>query len=146
MKVILLRDIAKIGKKYDVKDMPNGYAAHLLRTGTVEMATPGKLAQLESKKSADKDKELKAGDELDKAINKIDKEGVRVEVKANDKGHLFEGITAVKIQEVIAESIVELPISSIVLPEPIKEVGEYELELINGDKTTKVKLTIAPQE
>jgi len=146
MKVILLQDIAKMGRKFDVKEMPNGHAAHLIRTGTVEMATPSKLANLKNKQAANKVMQERAGDELDQAIAKIEQEGVSILAKANDKGHLFEGITAVKLQEAIADSIVELPISAIVLSEPIKEVGEHEVELVNGDKSTKVKLVISAQE
>ncbi len=146
MKVILLKDIAKMGKKFDVKELPNGHATHLIRSGAAELATPGKLAQLESKKAGDKAKQEKVGKELSEAIDKIAKTGVEIVAKANDKGHLFEGLNAVKIQEVIAESIVELPINAIVLDEPIKELGEHELELINDGQVTKVKLTVTAQE
>ena len=146
MKVILLQDIAKLGKKFTVREMPNGHATHLIRLGKVEMATPSKLAKLENRQEANKIMQEKAGDELSQAIAKIEQEGVSILAKANDKGHLFEGVTAVKLQEAIADSIVELPINAIVLAEPIKEVGEHEVELVNGDEVTKVKLVISAQE
>ncbi|MCD5384584.1 MAG: 50S ribosomal protein L9 [Candidatus Pacebacteria bacterium] len=146
MKVILLQDIAKIGKKFDIKEMPNGYAAHLIRTSKVEMATASKLMQIESKKAVSKAYKEKVVDDLADAIAKIKKTGVNIVVKANDDGGMFEGITAVKLQEVIADSIVELPITAIILPEPIKEVGEYEVELVNKDKSTKIKLVISAEE
>ncbi len=145
MKVILLQDVAKMGKKFDVKEVPNGHAAHLIRKGVMEMATPGKLANLENKQSANKAILEQEGDDLTKAIAKIKKEGISILAKANEDGGLFEGITAVKLQEAIADSIVELPITAIVLQEPIKETGEHEVQLINGDKTTKVKLVISAE-
>ncbi len=146
MKIILLQDIAKIGKKHDVKELPNGYATHLARLGKVELATPGKLAQLESKKKSEKTKMQQQGKELAQAIDKIKESGVTITTKANEKGHLFEGITAVKLQEVIAENIVELPITSINLTDPIKEIGEHEIELVNEDVITKIKLTISASD
>ncbi len=145
MKVILLQDIAKMGKKFDVKEMPNGYAAHMIRTGKVEMATAKKLAKIDGMKKANTAARAGEQSELEAAIAKIKDEGISIVAKANDEGTLFEGITAVKLQEAIADSIVELPIANIVLPEPIKEVGEHMIELANGDKVTKVALVIVAE-
>lgn len=146
MKVILLQDIRGVGQKFDVKTMANGHAAHLLRTGALEMATKAKLAKLENKQKAHKIILDQKGDDLDGAIAKIKKEGISIMAKANDDGGLFEGVTVLKLQEAIADSIVELPINAIVLDEPIKEVGEYEVELKSGKSITKVALVIAAQE
>jgi len=146
MKVILLQDIAKMGKKFDVKELANGYAAHLVRTGAVELCTDKKLAKLDGMKKANKVARKGEQDELTEAIAKIKKEGISIIVKANEDGGLFEGVTAVKLQEAIADSIVELPISAIVLSNPIKELGEHSVELANGDKVTKIKLVISAQE
>jgi len=146
MKVILLQDIAKMGKKFDVKEMPNGHAAHLIRTGAVEMATAKKLAKIDGMKKANKVARAGEQSELEDAIAKIKDEGISIVAKANDEGTLFEGITAVKLQEAIADAIVELPIANIVLPEPIKEVGEHMIELANGDKVTKVALMIVAEK
>ena len=143
MKVILLQDIAKIGKKFDVREIPNGHATHLIKTGKVEMATAKKLAKIDCMKKAHKIANEEAQSAIDMAIAKIKDEGISIIAKANAEGGLFEGITSVKLQEVIADSIVELPIANIVLPEPIKEVGEYMIELANGDKVTKVALVIS---
>ncbi len=146
MKVILLKDIAKMGKKFDVKELPNGHAAHLIRTGAVELATPKKLSNLDCMQKANKIARESEQKGLSAAIAKIKSEGISIIAKANEDGGLFEGITAVKLQEAIADSIVELPISNIVLTEPIKELGEHEIELVDGDKVTKVKLVISAQE
>lgn len=146
MKVILLKDIAKIGKRFDIKDLPNGYATHLMRTGVVEMATDKKVSNLNSMKKANKIAKEDKQEGLVGAIAKIKSEGISIIAKANEDGGLFEGITAVKLQEVIADSIVELPISNIDLTNPIKEVGEHTIDLVDGDNVTKVKLVISPQD
>ncbi len=144
MKVILLKDIAKIGKKFDIKEFPNGYASHLIRSGVAELATDKKVENIKKRREAGDAMQANQKSELESAISKVANEGINITAKANNKGSLFEGITTVKLQEAIADSIVELPISAIVLPEPIKEVGEHEIELRNGDKVTNVKLTISP--
>ncbi len=146
MKVILLQDIAKIGKKFDVKELPNGHATYLMRAGKVELATAKKLAKLAEMKKKHKRTEDEKQNEIDQAIAKIKDSGIRMVAKANSEGGLFEGITAVKLQEAIADSIVELPLANIILPEPIKEVGEYVVELTNGDKITKVTLVISAEK
>ncbi len=142
MKVILLQDISKVGKRFEVKELPNGYASHLIRLKKAELATDKKMKNIKQvlrrKELVDKQK----ADALNAAIEKVKASGIKVIAKANDEGTLFEGITAVKLQEVVSDTIAELPITSIKLDDPIKEVGEYEIVLTDGNSDTKVKLSV----
>ena len=51
MKVIFLQDVPRVGKKYDVKEVNDGYAMNfLLPRKLVELATPKSIAELEIRK------------------------------------------------------------------------------------------------
>ena len=53
MKIILLKDIPKIGKKYDIKDVADGYARNFLFINKLaEEATPNKISQIHGLKAS----------------------------------------------------------------------------------------------
>ncbi len=147
MKVILLKDVRKIGKKFEVKDVSDGYALNFL--------IPNKLAEISTAKSLKKLESLKSLAEADRKIqedllmkNLKSLEGVTLTLteSANDKGHLFKGVHK---EEIIAElkkqaSIDMIP-EYIVLDKPIKEVGEHTIEVKVQDKTASFKLNITAQ-
>jgi large subunit ribosomal protein L9 len=146
MKVILKKDIAKIGKRFDVKEIANGYAAHLLRTGAVETCTPKKLANLEQMKMENKNAHAGEQASIAEAIAVVKERGIAMAAKSNDDGGLFEGITAEKITQVINDTITEIPARVVVLEEPIKEIGEYDITLTSGDVSATAQLTITVQK
>jgi large subunit ribosomal protein L9 len=61
MKVILLKDVAKMGKKNDIKNVSDGHALNfLIPQGLVEVATPKSLKKVEVIKSReDAEKKIK---------------------------------------------------------------------------------------
>ena len=100
MKVILLQDISDLGKKYDLKDVPDGYGRNfLIPQKLAKQADKESLAWLEKQKL---DREYKAEEDL-KKIQKIASEldGREIEflIKVGDEGQLFESINQVKISK-----------------------------------------------
>ncbi len=131
MKVILLKDVQKIGKKFEVKNVSDGYALnYLIPRGLVEQATDRKIADLELKKKQS-DEEVKVqGDLLQKEAEALNGMMIEVKVKANEKGHLFEGIH----KDVIVTALGgKLTADQFILKNPIKEVGEHTIPLTLGD-------------
>ena len=146
MKIILRQDIAKIGKKFDIKEVPNGYATHLIKIGKAELATPKKIAHIAKIKQAQQSTQAQKHDEMARIIAKIKDEGLTITAKANDEGTLFESVTVAKIQEAIAHSAGELPVENIILKSPIKEVGEHTVELSDGETTTNITLVVSAED
>src|SRR5579863_10122373 len=93
MKVILLKDIAKVGRRYDVKDVSSGHAQNLLiPRGDAVAATPEALRRYETMRTKAEGERKIHQDLLLKNLKDLEGAGLKVSGKANDKGHLFAGL------------------------------------------------------
>ncbi|MBI2450641.1 MAG: 50S ribosomal protein L9 [Candidatus Nealsonbacteria bacterium] len=130
MKVILLKDVDKIGKKYEVKNVSDGHARNLLiPKGLVKPATDEALEWLEIQKEILR---KKAEDDLKKTegdVSAIDGMEVVILVKVGDEGQLFESINSQKISERLKELGFDIKKTQITLENPIKEIGEFPVKL-----------------
>jgi len=130
MKIILLKDVDKVGKQFEVKEVKEGYARNfLIAKGLAKPATEEALKWLEVQKEI---KEKKAEDELKKAqdiASKIDDMELNIAVKVGEEGQLFESINSQKIAEKLKEMGLEIKKTQIELKEPIKEIGEFPIKI-----------------
>jgi len=147
MKIILLKDTKKLGQKYAVVDVAPGYGTFLINSGAAEMATPAKIKALEKKAAASQaEKEAKNAD-IEAAVEKLASEPLRITAKANEKGHLFEGITAQKLIETFqAKTGIELPETVLELEAPIKEVGEHKVGVNTDTWEGTLHIKVEPEE
>lgn len=131
MKVILLKDIKGTGKAGDVINVSDGHGKnYLIPRGLAKEATEGNLKGLaQQRKSVEKKKqeELDAAKEMAK---KIEDMKVVIQSKAGESGKLFGAITTSEIAEKMKqENGVELDRKKMVLKNPIKSTGEYDVEV-----------------
>ncbi|MDI6602867.1 MAG: 50S ribosomal protein L9, partial [Patescibacteria group bacterium] len=130
MRVILLQDIEKLGKKYEIKEVKAGYARNfLIPKGLAKPATKEALKWLESQKEIE---EKKAEEELKKIqeiATIVDGQEITIPVKVGEEGQLFESITAQKISERLKEMGFEIKKSQVDLAKPIKELGEFPVKI-----------------
>lgn len=148
MKIILLKDVAKVGRRFEIKEVSDGYALNfLLPQGAAETATPKALKRVETAK-AQMATELKIKEDL-LLKNVEDLENVSIEIfgKASDRGHLFAGIHKNEIaDEIKKQTRLDVMPDFVNLPHPIKELGEHEVEITAGGKSVKIKVNIKDQE
>jgi len=145
MRVILLEDIKKLGRKHEVKEVPSGYARNLLiPSGKARFASPQAIKQVEREKEAYEQKKKEDKALFKKALTDIKGKKVSLIAKANEKGHLFAGIGKEEIVVLLEkEGYLEIPLNRIMLETPIKEIGEYEIEIDAGDNKKAIfKLSI----
>lgn len=130
MRVILLKDIEKLGKKYEVKQVKPGFARNfLIPKGLAKLATKKNLEWLKKRKEIE---EKKAEEELKKVqdlASSIDGLEVVIPVKIGEKEQLFESITSQKILEKLKNQGFNIKKSQIDLKEPIKELGEFPVKV-----------------
>ncbi len=144
MKIILLHDVAKVGKKYDVKTVSDGYALNLLiPKGLAEVATPSVLKKVEQLKKEDTAHKKVQEDLLLMNLKAISGVTLEMAEKANEKGHLFAGVHKTEIiAKMKSEKHIDLLPDFIMLDKPIKEVGEHRVEIKVKDTSVKLKLVI----
>lgn len=145
MKVILLKDIKGLGRKFDEKEVSNGHALNFL--------IPNKLATPATGSNAGQIKSMKESAEAHKeAINKKQEENLSklngleiiMKVEASEKNHLFASISKDKISEILKkEKDIDVDSNLLILSEPIKELGTFEIPLkSNSDKKFSFTLII----
>lgn len=144
MKIILLKDVKKLGKKYDTKEVADGHALNMLiPNGLAIPATASNVNMIEVKKKGDMLEIAKNEAELQKALNEI--KGINIEMtgKVNDKGHLFAGIHKEAITEAVKKQKgVTISTEHLLLEKPIKEIGDHAITVKVGDREVTFKLTV----
>jgi large subunit ribosomal protein L9 len=144
MKIILIKDIKKVGRKFEVKDVADGYAINsLIPSGAALPATPGNIKSVEVRKAKDTLLKKEFATALEYAVSKLKDGKLQISGKVNEKGHLFAGIHKEQIiQDFKNETSVELPAEAFELDKPLKEVGEHEVSLKVDGKIYKIKVLV----
>jgi len=148
MKVILLQNVEDLGKKYEIKDVKDGYAQNfLLPEKLAKPATKEALAWLEGQKEViakEVEEDLKKAQDL---ASKIDGLEVSIAVKVGEEGQMFESVNTQKIVESLKELGFEVKKSQILLENPIKELGEFPVKLnLDHNLEVEIKVIINKQE
>ena len=145
MKVILLQDEKKLGKKGDIIEVSEGYARNFVLPKKIGVeATPKNLNDLKLQKS----NEVKvAQEQLDNAkelAQKLTEKEVLVSIKAGTNGRTFGSVSTKEIAQALKEQTgIEVDKKKLVLPEAIKCFGVYEVPIKLHPKVTgtiKVKV------
>ncbi len=130
MKVILIKDVQSLGRTGDVKEVSGGYANNfLIPGGYAKIATEGLIRKAEEAKA---ERVLAAEAELEKAketVAKINGQSVAIKAKADASKKLYAAVKAEEIAEALKAKGFEVDKDDIVIDEPIKEVGEFEVTL-----------------
>ena len=146
MKVILLQDIEKLGKKYEVKEVKNGYARNfLIPQGLAKIATDKALEWLKIQKEAGEKKAEQALKTIQEIASTLDGQEVIISVKVGEDGQLFESISVQKIFDKLKKMGFNVKKKQIDLAEPIKELGEFPVK-IKFDHNLEPEITIVVSE
>jgi len=148
MKIILIKDIEKLGKKYEVKEISSGYARNYLIPKKLAIQATDKLLKWADIKA--KEQEKKADEKLEKisnSVSNIDGLEVEISVKTGDEEQLFEKINQQKISEALKELGYDIKKTQIELEEPLQEIGEFPVKLKFQDGLeAEIKIIITPKK
>ncbi|KQC06473.1 MAG: hypothetical protein APR54_07170 [Candidatus Cloacimonas sp. SDB] len=144
MKVILTKDIKKIGSAGEVLNVANGFARnYLLPHKFAIIATKNNLNRIETIK---KDAEI-ARLEVENKYKAIALKLADVELnfirKADENGHLFGSVSENDIVKALEDKEFEIHRSHVNLEKHLKELGAFDVEIMfTSDIIAKVKVNI----
>ncbi|MCK9578160.1 50S ribosomal protein L9 [bacterium] len=147
MKVILLKNVDKIGKANEIKEVPSGYARNfLLPKKLAVLATKDSISSLEQKIKTDKVKIEKNIADNKTMAEKMKGMEVRIAVKIGDEGQLFESITRQKIAEKLNEMGFGVDKNHIEMDDHIKQKGDYNIKIkLDHGFETEVKVVVCEE-
>ena len=144
MKIILRQDHEKLGKIGDVVDVKDGFARNYLIPRNIGYAaTPGNIQALEEEKkqvSRRQDKELHHAQKMSTELEKL---SITLKVKVGEDEKLFGSVTSQMIADALEEKGMKLDKRLIDLPEPIKALGIYTVDVkLHANVAGKVKVWV----
>ncbi|MDY4079661.1 MAG: 50S ribosomal protein L9 [Clostridium sp.] len=148
MKVILLQDVKKIGKKGDVINTSDGYARnYLFPRKLAEEATDANLHILNNKKENERKQKLAELETAQKLAKELKGKELKLTVKTGENNKLFGAITSKDVAELIKSQYkVEVEKKKIVM-DTIKLAGTYDIEVkLYPEVSTKMTLMIIPEK
>lgn len=146
MKVILLKDVKKLGKKGDVVSTSDGYARNFLfPRNLAQEATDSNLHVLNAKKDVERRKKTAEIEAAQKLADDLRDKVVKIDAKAGDSGKLFGAITSKDIADKINDQFnVKVDKKKIVM-DTIKIAGTYNIEVkLYPEVSTKMKVMVSP--
>ncbi len=144
MEVILTKDVEGIGKAGKIVKLADGYARNFILARNLGLlATPDNMKKLEQQNLKRKQEQDKLKQEFLDLKKKIEKVSITIAVLAQDNEKIYGSITAHEIVEALKVEEIEIPKNSIVLEEPIKTLGVFEIPIkLHPEVLTKVKLWV----
>ena len=144
MKIILLKDVPKVGRKFEIKDVSEGYATNMLfPKGLAMIATPQAVQKIQLETSKNESEKKIQGDLLLKNLESLKELQLTMTEKANEKGHLFAGVTKEMIlAEIFKKVRLNIDPDSVIFEKPIKTVGEHTITIHAAGKKVEFIVTI----
>lgn len=148
MKVLLKKDFDLIGNAGDIKDVKDGYARNfLIPQGIVTPATPSNIKSYEEVKRQQGRKILRETNDAKIIASRIEADSVVIKVKTAEEGKIYGSVTPIMIHEALTEKGYNIDKKKIAMPEHIKALGEYlvDIKLFTG-VVAKLKVSVEDEQ
>ena len=144
MQIILLHDVAKVGRRGESVTVADGYARnYLFPQGLAVRADTAKKKELEIKLAsleARDDRDRKSAEDLSESMKDV---SVKIAAAASDEDTLFGSITAQMIASALAEKGHTIDAKQVLLDEPLKSLGNYTVPVrLHRDVEAEVQVWI----
>jgi large subunit ribosomal protein L9 len=143
MKIILLQDIKSLGKKGDIKNVSDGYARNFLFPKKLaQLATDLSIKNIITQKEKEKTEEAKNANKMRQLAGALKEKEIVLKSKEKN-GKLFGSISARDIAKNLKKEGFNVAEEKIILPDPVKKTGEYEIEIkLTADISSRIKLKV----
>jgi large subunit ribosomal protein L9 len=130
MKVLLRRDVQKVGRLGEVVEVSAGFARnYLVPMGLAAEPTEANVKALEKDKTLAEQARLELNERLAALASEIDGSEVTIPALANEQGHLFGSVGRREIADALASIGHDVPADSIQLDQPIRELDKKTVEI-----------------
>ncbi|MEM1218016.1 MAG: 50S ribosomal protein L9 [Bacteroidota bacterium] len=131
MEIILLKDMDKVGDKYDIVSVKDGYGRnYLIPQGFALIANEANRQQLDEYKAKEAEKEAARKGEFLEMADKLKDQVLKIGAKAGQSGKIFGSVTTVQLASALNEQFeIEVERRKIELPEEVKTLGEYVAQI-----------------
>lgn len=148
MKVILKDTVENLGKRGTVVEVKDGYARnYLIPKGLAIVYTKGAMKLLEQEKRTYEIKQIKAKEEAEQIAEKLSAIELKVYKRAGDQDVLYGSVTPTDIADLLQEKGIKIDKRKILIGEPIKKLGQYEVKIrLHSEVTPSIKVTVLKEE
>lgn len=147
MKVILKEDVKNLGRMGETVSVKPGYARNFLLPKGLAMEATIKNQQLaEELKKQVSLKLIKQKEDAQAAVQRLSGVALEIKAKTGEEGKLFGSVTSMNIEEGLKAQGIEIDRKKILLEEPIKKTGEYEVQIkLHPEVTATIKVNVIPE-
>jgi large subunit ribosomal protein L9 len=144
MKIILLDDVAKVGRRGEVRDVSDGFARNYLLPKRLALtATPGNLKGLQHIRKQQEAKAERVKDEAEALRARIEALMLEVRRQASEEGKLFGSVTAQDVVDFLESHAVKVERRRVQLEEPIKALGEVPVGIrLHPEVTAQLRVNV----
>ncbi|MGA8222634.1 MAG: 50S ribosomal protein L9 [Candidatus Acidiferrales bacterium] len=148
MRIILQEDVEKLGTRGQLVEVAAGYARNFLLPRKLGIeATAGNMKRLEKMRATFAKKEATEKEAAQKLAELLTAVSVTLTRKAGENDQLFGSVTSGDVAEALAAQGFNIEKRKIVLADPIKVVGEFEIPIkLHREVTSSVKLAVKKEE
>jgi large subunit ribosomal protein L9 len=146
---ILLKDVQSLGSAGEAVDVSPGYLRnYLLPRKLAQPATQASLEDARRRQEAAEKAAQEAAERAGETAALLSKTVLTIQHRAGEDGKLFGSVTNAEIADAISEARgMRIDRKKIKLPEPIREIGTYMIEIeVGGGESATVKTIVAEQK
>jgi large subunit ribosomal protein L9 len=147
VKVILTKDVAKIGKSGELKTVADGFATNYLIPQQLAVpAAGGAYRAWQHDIASREDKRVRERSEAEVTATRIASTTLTLGVKVGDAGKLYGSIGGKEIAEALARRGIVVDRHKVELDEPLKSLGTYKVAIkVFSDMTPEVTVVVEPK-
>lgn len=144
MKVILREDVYNLGKSGELVNVKDGYARnYLLPRNLAMLASAANMRQLEHEKKVIEVRQQKLKGTAQEQAKKLENITVTIKRKVGDQSKLYGSVTSLDVAEGLAAAGHKVDRRLIHLPDPIRTVGQHDVELrLHREVPCKIKVDV----
>jgi len=148
MKVVLLEDVENVGKRYEIKEVADGFARNsLIPKGLARVATDEAIQWANDMVALEEERGAQELEKVGGTASNIDGLEVEMKMKVGEQDQLFEKITPAKIAAKIKEMGYDVKKDQVILEKDIEEIGEFDAKVrFEHNLEVQIKIIVLSDE